>query len=276
MCWANLCAVLRVALPARRVRSVRRLSVRRHLSTESVTAPASLPAVPAFADDVARRVRDARERIDAARTRGGHGQDVTLVAVTKTHGVDAVLAAYAAGVHDVGENRVQEAEPKRAHAAVPVRWHLIGHVQRNKAASAVSFDLVHSLDSDRLAAALNTAAAQAGRVCDVLVQVNVSGEESKFGVPAAEVAAFADRLLSHGALRVCGVMTMAPFDADERTLRRVFAGARDCGASVRAAGHAGTVLSMGMSDDFEIAVEEAATHVRLGTMLFGARGRLHA
>jgi pyridoxal phosphate enzyme (YggS family) len=236
-----------------------------------VTAPASLPAESAFANDVARRVRAARERIEAARVRGGHGQEVTLVAVTKTHGVEAVLAAHAAGVHDVGENRVQEAEAKRAETTVPVRWHLIGHVQRNKASSAVTFDLVHSLDSDRLAAALNTAAEQAGRVCDVLLQVNVSGEESKFGVPAADVAAFADRLQSQRALRVCGVMTMAPFDADEGTLRRVFAGARECGARVRAAGHPGTILSMGMSGDFEIAVEEGATHVRLGTMLFGER-----
>ena len=236
-----------------------------------MTAPASLSVVSAFADDVARRVRAVRERIEAARARGGHGQEVTLVAVTKTHGEDAVLAAYAAGVHDVGENRVQEAEAKRAQATVPVRWHLIGHVQRNKASSAIAFDLVHSLDSDRLAAALNTAAEQAGRVCDVLVQVNVSGEESKYGVAANDVAAFADRMQSHQALRVCGVMTMAPFDADEGTLRRVFAGARECGRMVRAAGHPGAVLSMGMSGDYELAVEEGATHVRLGTLLFGAR-----
>ncbi len=236
-----------------------------------MTAPASLPIASAFANDVARRVRDARERIDAARVRGGHGQDVTLVAVTKTHGPEAVLAACDAGVHDVGENRVQEAEAKRAVIEAAVRWHLIGHVQRNKAASAVTFDLVHSLDSDRLAAALNTAAESAGRVCDVLVQVNVSGEASKYGVPAAEVDAFAERLQAHRALRVCGVMTMAPFDADEGTLRRVFAGARECGAVVRAAGHPASVLSMGMSGDFEIAIEEGATHVRLGTMLFGAR-----
>lgn len=266
-----MCDVLRAALPARRVIAVRCLFDCRHLSHNLVTAPASLPVDSAFADDVARRVLDARERIDAARVRGGHGQAVTLVAVTKTHDVSAVLAAYAAGVHDVGENRVQEAEAKRAQATVPVRWHLIGHVQRNKASSAVAFDLVHSLDSDRLATALNTAAEQAGRVCDVLVQVNVSGEESKFGVPANEVAAFADRLQSHHALRVCGVMTMAPFDAEEGTLRRVFADARECGRMVRAAGHPGTVLSMGMSGDFELAVEEGATHVRLGTMLFGAR-----
>lgn len=270
MCWANFGEFLWITVFVGRVGEAQRL-FDRHSSTDPVTAPASLPAGSAFADDVARRVRDARERIEAARGRGGHGQSVTLIAVTKTHGADAVRAAFAAGVHDVGENRVQEAEAKRELVNVPVRWHLIGHVQRNKATSAVQFDLVHSLDSDRLAAALNTAADQAGRVCDVLVQVNVSGEESKFGVSAGRVPAFAESLHAHRALRVCGLMTMAPFDADEGTLRRVFAGARECGALLRAAGHSASVLSMGMSGDFEIAVEEGATHVRLGTMLFGAR-----
>lgn len=227
---------------------------------------------PVFAAEVAERVREVRDRIDAARARGGHGQVVTLVAVTKTHGVEAVEAAWAAGVHDVGENRVQEAEAKRAALPhVPVRWHLIGHVQRNKARSAVTFDLVHGLDSPRLADALDEAARAAGRVTDVLVQVNVSGEASKFGVDIAAMAAFADLLRAREALRVRGVMTMAPFDADEGTLRRVFAGARACGETLRAAGHRADVLSMGMSGDFEVAIEEGATHVRLGTLLFGAR-----
>lgn len=236
-----------------------------------VKSPASPLVTSAFADAVARRVQDAGDRIHAARDRGGHGQSVTLVAVTKTHGPEAVLAAHAAGLRDVGENRVQEAEEKRALVDVPVRWHLIGHLQRNKASAAVGFDLVHSLDSDRLAEALQKAATDADRACDVLVQVNVSGEESKFGVAAADVEAFADRLRAHAALRVRGVMTMAPFDATESQLRRVFAGARECLATVRSAGHDATALSMGMSNDFEIAVEEGATHVRLGTLLFGER-----
>lgn len=225
----------------------------------------------AFAGLVAGRVLDARQRIDAARSRGGHGQPVTLVAITKTHGPEAVFAAHAAGVFDVGENRIQEAEAKRALVHVPVRWHLVGHVQRNKAATAIGFDLVHSLDSDRLAAALNDAALAEKQRCEVLVQVNVSGEASKFGVAAEEVAAFADRLQQYSAIRVLGVMTMAPFDADETVLRRVFSGARASLAQLRASGHAASMLSMGMSGDFEVAVEEGATHVRLGTLLFGAR-----
>lgn len=237
-----------------------------------MTASASpLNADSTFADAVASRVRTAREQIEAARNRGGHAQAVTLVAVTKTHGVEAVRAAFAAGVRDVGENRVQEAEPKRAECGVPVRWHLIGHVQRNKSASAVSFDLVHSLDSERLAVALDNAAREAERVCEVLVQVNVSGEHSKFGLGTDELASFADRLHACPSLKVRGIMTMAPFDAPEAVLRDVFSRARACAATLVSAGHDASVLSMGMSDDFVIAVEEGATHVRLGTKLFGAR-----
>lgn len=238
-----------------------------------MTAPFSRDSqLSPFAADVARRVVAVRARMQDAQRRGGHGQDVTLIAVTKTHGPEAVEAAFEAGVRDVGENRVQEAESKRAALpTLPVHWHLIGHVQRNKARAAVQFDLVHGLDSVRLAEALHDAAQAAERVVDVLVQVNVSGEASKFGVPAQEVAAFAEALRRYDALRVRGVMTMAPFDADERTLRAVFAGARSCRETLRAAGHAAELLSMGMSGDFEIAIEEGATHVRLGTVLFGAR-----
>jgi len=212
-----------------------------------------------------------RARIADARVRGGHGQQVTLVAVTKTHGPEAVEAAWHAGITDVGENRVQEAEAKMAQVSVPVRWHLIGHLQRNKARNALRFSLFHGLDSERLAVALHEEAVKAGVTLDVLVQVNVSGEASKSGVAVPEVSAFAERLHELPSLRVRGVMTMAPFEADERVLRHVFGGARDARDVVRAAGHAAEWLSMGMSGDFEVAVEEGATHVRLGTVLFGSR-----
>jgi pyridoxal phosphate enzyme (YggS family) len=220
-------------------------------------------------------VRDAvttvRARIEAARARGGHGQPVTLVAVTKTYGPEAVEAAWAAGVEDVGENRVQEALAKQPLVTAPVRWHLIGHLQRNKARQATGFACVHSLDSLRLAEALAEAAGREGRVLEVLLQVNISGEATKGGITPAELPAAADALHRHPTLRVRGAMTMAPLDADERTLRAVFAGARAAGAALRAAGHPAEWLSMGMSGDFEVAVEEGATHVRLGSVLFGAR-----
>lgn len=217
------------------------------------------------------RLREVRQRIAAAVTRGGHGQQVTVVAVTKTHGPDAVLAAWEAGLRDVGENRVQEALDKMTAVSVPVCWHLIGHLQRNKARAVSKFAMVHSLDSARLADAVNAEGIAAGRAIDVLVQVNVVGEQSKGGLAPAELAAEADRLAGLKGLRVRGVMTMAPLDADEGTLRRVFGGARAARAVVRAAGHPATELSMGMSNDYEVAVEEGATFVRLGTILFGAR-----
>lgn len=221
------------------------------------------------------RVREAvvevRERISAAVDRGGHGQDVTLVAVTKTHGPEAVEAAFEVGVVDVGENKVQEAESKMAQVSVPVRWHLIGHLQRNKVRSALRFDLVHSVDSERLALAMQEALKKADRNLDVLIQVNVSQELSKGGISMSDVGAFSDRLHQFERLNVRGIMTMAPFDADERTLRSVFSGARAAREALRAAGHRAEWLSMGMSGDYEIAVEEGATHVRLGTVLFGGR-----
>jgi PLP dependent protein len=220
---------------------------------------------------VAANVRACRDRITAACARGGHGQAVVLVAVTKTHGPEAVDAAWRAGVADIGENRVQEAEAKMAVVTAPVRWHLIGHLQRNKARAALSFDLFHGLDSERLARALDAAASGASRTLDVLLQVNVSGEASKSGVAEGDVDLLATRLHEMRSLRVVGVMTMAPYEADEGTLRRVFSGARAACDRVAAAGHPATILSMGMSGDFEVAVEEGATHVRLGTVLFGSR-----
>lgn len=220
---------------------------------------------------VSLRVAEARDRIAAAVARGGHGQSVTLVAVTKTHGPEAVSAAYHAGVHDVGENKVQEAEAKMAQVTVPVRWHLIGHLQRNKAKAALKFALVHGVDSERLAEALDQAALAAGVSLDVLVQVNISGETSKNGVEPDAVSALAERLHALPRLRVMGAMTMAPFDAPEAVLRAVFAGARNVRTQLQQAGHPAPWLSMGMSGDYEVAVEEGATHVRLGTVLFGSR-----
>jgi pyridoxal phosphate enzyme (YggS family) len=221
--------------------------------------------------DLTDRLRDVRDRIDAAAGRGGHGQSTTIVAVTKTHGPDAVVAAHDAGLTDVGENRIQEALPKMDAVAVPVRWHFIGHLQRNKVKSLPRFDLVHSVDSARLADAVNDVGVDLQRSIDVLFQVNVVGEETKGGFERDAWASEADRLRQSTGLRVRGVMTMAPLGADESTLRTVFTGAREAREILRAAGHPADELSMGMSQDYEIAVEEGATLVRLGTILFGAR-----
>ena len=217
------------------------------------------------------RLREIREKIDEAVGRGGHGQTVVIVAVTKTHGPEAVEAAWQAGVPDVGENRVQEAQAKMAAVSVPVRWHLIGHLQRNKAKALRDFAMLHSLDSARLADAADGIGRETHRRIECLVQVNVVGETSKGGYDVEELPAEADRLAALEGISGRGAMTMAPFDADESTLRRVFAGARRAREVLCAAGHPATELSMGMSNDYEIAVEEGATFVRLGTVLFGAR-----
>jgi len=222
--------------------------------------------------DVPSRVAEVRARIAAAVERGGHSQQVTIVAVTKTHGPEAVRAAWDAGLADVGENRIQEATSKMRDVELPVRWHLIGHLQRNKVKSLEGFSLVHSIDSARLADAVSEFGVSRGAPMDVLVQVNVVGEESKGGFSLAELPAEVERFHARAGLRVRGVMTMAPLDADEATLRRVFAGARGARELLCAAGFAATELSMGMSNDYEVAVEEGATMVRLGTILFGARG----
>jgi pyridoxal phosphate enzyme (YggS family) len=223
------------------------------------------------------RVVEIRSRIAEAAKRGGHGQEARLIAVTKTHGAEAVRAAWDAGLTDVGENKVQEALGKQdqlsaeGFAPAGLAWHLIGHLQTNKVKALSRFSLFHALDRAKLVDASSLEAVRQGVTLDVLVQVNVVGEKTKGGFSLGEVQREAERLLSMPGLRVRGVMTMAPFDAEERVLREVFAGAREARAMLRAAGHDARELSMGMSGDYEIAVEEGATLVRLGTVLFGAR-----
>jgi len=226
--------------------------------------------------DLRKRLAEVRGRISHAAQRGGHGQSVRLVAVTKTHGPEAVEAAVAAGIMDIGENKVQEATQKQdalaaSSALAGARWHLIGHLQSNKAKALARFDLFHALDRDSLVDAVSDVASKLGRPLAVLVQVNVSGEASKGGFAPAALPALAARLAAMPELQVQGVMTMAPLDAEEQALRAVFAGARAAKDVLRAAGLPATELSMGMSGDYEVAVEEGATLVRLGTILFGAR-----
>jgi pyridoxal phosphate enzyme (YggS family) len=223
--------------------------------------------------DLAERLAAVRARIADARLRGGHGQEVRIVAVTKTHGPDAPVAAYEAGLHDVGENKVQEALKKMKDVEVPVRWHLIGHLQRNKVKALEQFVLLHSLDSSRLADDVCAFGLARGRAVDALIEVNLSGEKTKYGFSPSELLPEAERLTALSGIRVRGVMTMASFTATESELHRTFAEARDARQTLVEAGHPAEELSMGMSNDYEIAVEEGATMVRLGTTLFGARAK---
>jgi PLP dependent protein len=221
--------------------------------------------------DLRERVSEVRARIAESVRRGGHAQQVTIVAVTKTHGPEAAQAAWDAGIRDVGENRVQEALAKMPHVTAPVRWHLIGHLQRNKVKSLDSFELFHALDSIRLAETVNRFASDRGSAVDALLQVNPSGEEAKGGFDPSETERVGEQLSALSAIRLRGVMTMARLDADKAELHRTFAAAREARETLARAGHPATELSMGMSGDYEIAVEEGATLVRLGTTLFGPR-----
>jgi pyridoxal phosphate enzyme (YggS family) len=216
-----------------------------------------------------------RERIEEARVRAGSTAEVSIVAVTKTLSPLVVEAALEAGLHKFGENRVQELESKvGAVGRDRAEWHLIGHLQRNKVRQSLPlFDLIHSVDSVRLAEALSREAVRADRVVEGLVQVNTSGEASKYGFSAEEALEAIARIAALPQLRLTGIMTMAPYTASEAVLRRTFAGAREiferCGTEVE--GFEARHLSMGMSNDFEVAVEEGSTMVRLGTVLFGER-----
>ena len=221
--------------------------------------------------DLRDRLVEIRSRIDDATGRGGHGQSVTIIAVTKTFGPQAIQAAFEAGLHNVGENKVQEALTKQSEVTVPALWHLIGHLQRNKVKALEHFELFHAMDSSRLADAIDAWSRPRATPVRVLAQVNVMGEETKGGHSLEELEREAVRLRALAGLEVVGAMTMAPFDAPETTLRKCFAGARRAREILSAAGHPATELSMGMSGDYEIAVEEGATLVRLGTILFGAR-----
>jgi len=226
-------------------------------------------------DEIAARIAAVRQAVaDAARRVGRDPASVRIVAVTKTLPAAAITAALAAGLTDIGENYVQEARGKRAAVAGPAAWHLIGGLQRNKVRAAIGlFDRVHTVDSAPLADALAAEAARAGRSLAVLVQVNVAGERAKRGVPPERVEEVAKAILGHPELRLEGLMAIPPSPERPEASRphfRVLRELRD-----RAQTRLGVELphlSMGMSDDFPVAVEEGATLLRLGRALFGGRG----
>jgi hypothetical protein len=215
------------------------------------------------------RVRDTVARHQAV---AGWTHPVRIVAVTKTHGPEAIRAAVAAGLEDVGENRVQEAQEKQAALGdVAVSWHLIGTLQRNKARHAAGrFALIHSLDREDLAAELDRRVAPDQRQA-ILVQVNCSDEPQKGGVEPAALPTLLDGLGRFGRLEVRGLMTMSAFTEDVVEQRRAFRRLRDLRDAEERRGHQLPELSMGMSGDYPVAVEEGATMVRLGTVLFGER-----
>lgn len=213
------------------------------------------------------------ERIAGACDRCGRKpSDVTLVGVTKSVDIDIAGALMDAGVEHVGENRIPEAE--RKHAALGDRgvWHMIGHLQRNKVRKALPlFSMIHSVDSLRLLMEIDSQCEKLNLTMEVLLEVNVSGEESKYGLTQDELHAILGQADAHPRVAIRGLMTMAPYVANPEETRPVFSGLREMMEEIRKQGLAGpdfNVLSMGMTNDFEVAIEEGATHVRVGTALY--------
>ena len=217
---------------------------------------------------IEKNVQEVQQRIARACERVGRSPDeVTLVAVTKTIGVPSILAAFEAGIRHFGENRVQEAKPKIAeleNLRPDMMWHMIGHLQSNKARTACDiFDIIHSVDSLKLARTLSGCCQEQ---MPVLVEVNIASEETKSGFALAEVEQAVQQIKVLPNLRVDGLMTIAPWIADAEQVRPVFRRLWALGQQLGL-----SQLSMGMTDDFEVAIEEGATMVRIGRAIFGER-----
>lgn len=229
-------------------------------------------------ENLTHTLQDVRRRMaEAARRAGRKLEEVTLIAVTKGNGPDIVEAAIRAGVTDIGENRVQEAQRKfpQVDDISRVQKHMIGHLQTNKVGHTLKlFDLIHSLDRARLGEAISRRAERDGMCARVLVQVNAARQPGRHGVLPEDVLDFVREMAALPSLKIKGLMTMAPFTDDPETVRPVFRTMRALADEVAEAGIPGVemkCLSMGMTNDFEVAIEEGSTMVRIGTALFGPR-----
>ena len=221
-------------------------------------------------------IETVRENIKKAAQRAGRNpDDILLIGVTKTKPVEMMQEAIDEGITDIGENRVQEIMEKYEHIKGDPKWHLIGHLQTNKVKYIIDkVDLIHSVESISLAEEINKRAEKIGKVQKVLLEVNVSGEESKFGISPENIMEFCEKIAGFKNIRVSGLMTVAPFTEDEKILRKVFSDLRKISLDISTKFY-DTIymeeLSMGMTNDYEIAIEEGATMVRVGTGIFGNR-----
>ena len=237
---------------------------------------ASVPNVVKGEKMISENIKTVKENIGAACKRSGRNpEDVVLINVSKTKPLEMLKEAYAAGSRDFGENKVQELCDKIPEMPEDIRWHMIGHLQTNKIKYIIGRTaLIHSVDTLHLAEAIEKEAAKKEIVADILVEVNIAGEDSKFGTSDIEENKALIRSvsgLSH--LRLCGLMTIAPYTEDPETNRPYFKALRELiyNDDMRDFFPDRPVLSMGMSGDYEVAVEEGATHVRVGTGIFGER-----
>ncbi len=230
---------------------------------------------------IAEHLDEVRTRVaDAARRSGREPSSVTLIAVSKTFDADHVRAAWQAGQRDFGENKVQEAEQKMAATVADLpgaRWHLIGHLQSNKAKKAAAFAAIHSIDSVDLLQRVDAAATQLGSSPAVLVQADLASEDTKFGAAEADVETIVRAALESRAVRLAGLMIIPPWNENQEVTRPWFARLRELRDRLIARGIPAASLdqlSMGMSHDYEAAIEEGATMVRVGTAIFGKRVKL--
>lgn len=219
---------------------------------------------------IRKNIIQVQNRIRAACERSGRKFDeIKIVAVSKTVSADVALQAFGAGVTDIGENRAQDMLAKHRLIGGRVRWHFIGHLQRNKVKQIIEFvELIHSLDNLPLAAEIDRRAGEINKIQKVLVEVNISGEISKYGLRPAEVFGFIKQVADFDNLEIAGLMTMAPLGAAEEEARSVFRGLKKLSDDLGLSGIDVKLLSMGMTDDFEIAVEEGADLVRIGRAIF--------
>ncbi len=227
-------------------------------------------------DVIRYNLESVRSRIHTAAVKAGRdSENIRVIAVSKTVGAESIKAAYRCGITNFGENRVQELCGKTDILDIKCDWHLIGHLQTNKVKYIIDrVRMIHSLDSLELAREIDRRAEKAGKKMDVLVQVNVAGEDTKFGIDPSNVHSFVRDASNLGNIRVKGLMTIAPIAADPEDVRWVFAGLRKLLIDMRKENIDNVdmdYLSMGMSNDFEVAIEEGADMVRIGTALFGKR-----
>ena len=222
------------------------------------------------------QLQEVEKRIQAACDRAGRKREkVTLIAVSKTKPVETLQEAYDLGVRIFGENKVQELTAKYEALPKDIHWHMIGHLQTNKVKYIIDkAELIHSVDSLKLAETIEKEAAKHDLIADILVEVNVAEEESKFGMKMEEVIPFVEKVSAFPHVRVRGLMTIAPFVEDPEENRSIFADLHKLYIDIKKKNHDNdtvSVLSMGMTNDYEVAIEEGATMVRVGTGIFGAR-----
>ncbi len=221
-------------------------------------------------------LKNVEQRVEEACRRAGRSRDeVTLIAVSKTKPIELLREAYAEGVRDFGENKVQELVTKMEQMPGEIRWHMIGHLQRNKVRQIIDqVSLIHSVDTYRLAEEINIQAKKRGRIIPILVEVNIAGEESKFGTSAEDAMLLVEEIAKLENVRIKGLMTVAPFVADAEENRPYFRKIRQLSVDIANKNIDNVsmqILSMGMTGDYEVAIEEGATMVRVGTGIFGER-----